>query len=57
MDETIDLTKLAEQEPIAKFFAYDHLPQKLRDVSSPFAFLTTKIMEIPRSAERTVALR
>ena len=57
MDETIDLAKLAEQEPIVRFFTYDHLPQKLRDVSSPFAFLATKIMELPRSAERTVALR
>jgi hypothetical protein len=57
MDETLDATKLAEQEPIMRFFAYDHLPPKLQEVSSPFAFLATKIMELPRSAERTVALR
>ena len=51
------LKTLGEQEQILKFFAFEHLPEKLRDVSFAFASLAIQVMDIPRSAERTVALR
>lgn len=45
-------------EPLLQFFAYDHLPQELREVSSPFADLAQAIVtSLPRNPERTVALR
>jgi hypothetical protein len=44
-------------EPILQFFAYDHLPKALQEVSKPFGELADKILELPRSAERTTALR
>lgn len=44
-------------EPIMKFFAYEHLPERLRAISQPFASMAGRILELPRSAERTVALR
>lgn len=45
-------------EPIMQFFAYEHLPAHLREVSMPFgelAILMTSIL--PRNPERSVALR
>jgi hypothetical protein len=47
----------APEEPIVKYFAYTHLPPKLQEVSAPFSLLATSILKLPRSAERTVALR
>jgi ABC-type uncharacterized transport system YnjBCD substrate-binding protein len=45
-------------EPIMQFFAFDHLPEKLREVSMPFGVLAqTVVATLPRNAERTVALR
>ena len=44
-------------EPILRFFEYAHLPVWLQNISRPFSELALTIMEIPRSAERTVALR
>lgn len=45
-------------EPIMKFFEYAHLPPKLREVSEPFCLLAQHVEKtLPRSAERTVALR
>ena len=45
-------------EHIAQFFAFDHLPPALQDVSRPFCELATKIIDgLPRNPERTVALR
>lgn len=44
-------------EPILKFFRWDHLPAPLQIVSAPFENLAGHIMTLPRSAERTVALR
>ena len=45
-------------EPILQFFAYDHLPPHLAEVSRPFCELATRIVEnLPRNPERTVALR
>lgn len=46
------------QESILKFFAYGHLPQKLAEVSQPYGELAQRLVDtLPRSAERTVALR
>jgi hypothetical protein len=43
---------------IMQFFAYDHLPPRLADVSRPFSELAYDIVDsIPRNPERTVALR
>lgn len=45
-------------EHIAQFFAYEHLPPHLQEVSKPFAELAAKVeAELPRNPERTVALR
>jgi hypothetical protein len=52
-----DLKSKSEHETILKFFAYKHLPVKLQGVSERFAAQAHGIMELPRSAERTVALR
>lgn len=47
-----------ERDHIMQFFAYDHLPAQLRDVSRPFGELAEHIhTNVPRNAERTVALR
>ena len=47
-----------EEEPILKFFAYEHLPERLRWISRLFYELAQHIAtELPRNAERTVALR
>jgi hypothetical protein len=52
----IDVASL-RNEQILVFFACGHLPPHLRAVSEPFADLATHIMTLPRSAERTTALR
>jgi hypothetical protein len=45
-------------EHIEQFFAYDHLPEHLKEVSKPFAELAQFIViALPRNPERTVALR
>lgn len=44
-------------EPIMRWFAFAHLPPKLASVSCWFAVLAVRVTELPRSAERTVALR
>jgi len=46
-------------EPMLEWFAYDHLPEgPLRDTSSHFHALAHNLtLELPRSPERTVALR
>jgi hypothetical protein len=44
--------------PIMRYFAYSHLPEKLREVSKPFADLAVKIdSNIPDSAEKSAGLR
>ncbi len=46
------------KEPIMQFFTFQHLPQPLQNVSSPFCLLAHDIVEeLPRNPERTVALR
>jgi len=47
----------APTEPILQFFGYMHLPPHLQEVSKHFHDMATVIMALPRSAERTVALR
>lgn len=48
---------------IMQFFAYEHLPPQLANVSKPFAELANalvtpgRLASVPRNPERTVALR
>lgn len=44
-------------EHIMQFFAHDHLPPLLREVSAPFGTLAEQLLTLPRNPERTVALR
>ncbi len=45
-------------EHIIQFFAYEHLPPHLQEVSRPFGEMAKVIIDtIPRNPERTVALR
>ena len=45
------------EEPIAQFFASEHLPPHLQEVSRPFGELAQMILTLPHNPERTVALR
>ena len=48
----------AMNEPILQFFAYDHLPDHLKEISVQFHTQATWIVNtLPRNPERTVALR
>lgn len=48
----------AQPEHILQFFAWQHLPPHLQEVSRPFAELAEEIVfRLPRNQERTVALR
>jgi hypothetical protein len=52
------LGKTLDLEHIHQFFAFDHLPPHLREVSQPFGILAEEIIRtLPRNPERTVALR
>lgn len=44
-------------EPIMQFFEFKHLPSKLQVVSRPFGELAARLLDMPRNAERSVALR
>lgn len=47
-----------EKEPILQFFAYDHLPPNLQEVSQQYYHLAHQMVHmLPRNPERTVALR
>jgi hypothetical protein len=46
-----------DTEPILQFFAHEHLAPDLAAVSKPFSDLATKLMDLPRNAERSTALR
>jgi hypothetical protein len=49
---------MSAHEHIEQFFAHEHLPSHLAEVSRPFAELARQIIEtLPRNPERTVALR
>lgn len=57
-DEAIQAVLDASGEHIAQFFAWQHLPEKLRPISRRFADHAAWIIgSIPRNPERTVALR
>ena len=44
--------------PIMKYFAYEHLPQHLQEVSKPIGELARQMDEtLPDSAEKSVGLR
>lgn len=46
------------KDPMLQFFAYEHLPKHLQDVSKPFGDLAQHIVDtLPRNPERTVGLR
>jgi hypothetical protein len=48
----------SDKEPMLQFFAYDHLPDALQEVSRQFSVTATFIVNnLPRNPERTVALR
>lgn len=53
--------KAAESKPpeehIMQFFRFSHLPEKLQEVSKPFADMANFVLTLPRNPERTVALR
>lgn len=44
-------------EHILQFFAFNHLPPHLQEISRPFCEQAVRIMHEPRNPERTVALR
>ncbi len=53
-----DPTPAPARDRMLQFFAYDHLPSRLRDVSRPFGELADLIVAtLPANPERTVALR
>lgn len=44
--------------PIMKFFAYEHLPERLQTVSKPIGDIARKMdQELPDSAEKSAGLR
>ena len=46
------------EEPILQFFAYEHLPPHLQEVSKGFHDQARHLVDtLPRNPERTVALR
>jgi hypothetical protein len=47
----------APVEHIEQFFTFAHLPERLQEVSRPFAELAQTVLTLPRNPERTVALR
>ena len=58
LDDEEDRMSAISNEPMMQFFAYTHLPQHLQDVSVHFhAMAEWIVVNLPRNAERTVALR
>lgn len=46
------------KDHIMQFFEYEHLPEKLQQVSAPFWAMAHQIVStLPQNPERTVALR
>ena len=46
------------EHPLRQFFAYEHLPQHLQEVSKAFGELAREIDEtLPTNAEKTTCLR
>lgn len=46
-----------DSEFLEQFFAYEHLPAHLQEVSKPFGDLAKSLMALPRNPERTTAFR
>ena len=47
-----------EKEYLLQFFAYEHLPPHLQEISKPFGDLAQQIVDtLPANAERTAGLR
>lgn len=45
-------------EQLLQFFAWDHLPKELGEISKEFAILANELVRVlPRNPERTMALR
>lgn len=44
------------EEHVTQFFAFEHLPPHLQEVSRPFYALARTLMKLPRNQERTKAL-
>jgi hypothetical protein len=44
-------------EHVLKFFAFEHLPDRLQVISEPFAVLAKQVAERADNPETTVALR
>lgn len=44
-------------EPIMKYFKYDHLPSHLQNISEPFFKLAQQVCSYPNNAERSTCLR
>jgi len=51
------MSETDQKEHIMQFFSFAHLPPAMQEVSRPFCEMATKLLELPRNAERTVALR
>lgn len=46
------------KDPLLQFFAFEHLPENLQEVSRQFALVADWAADnLPRNPERTVALR
>jgi hypothetical protein len=49
---------MSNQRPISQYFAYEHLPPHLQEVSKPFCELARQIEDtLPPGPETTTALR
>ena len=47
-----------EENPILQYFTYAHLPEKLQQVSKPFANLAEQLNTVlPNNAEKSTMLR
>jgi hypothetical protein len=51
------LESMEPKYPILKFFAYEHLPENLQQVSRWFADVAYKMAQAPRNAETSAGLR
>ena len=50
--------KKTEASPIIKYFAYEHLPEKLQEVSKPLGDLARQMdAMLPAGAEKSAGLR
>lgn len=49
---------LQPEEPMLQFFKFDHLPEKMKEVSRPFCDLAQSMVNnLPRNPERSAGLR